>query len=153
VFDHPLTTADAAQRKRFEREGGLLACVDHPSVPVVLTRGLIEAPTRNIPYIAMQFVDGSTLESILGAKRRLDLPEAARVLTHVLGGLGAAHRRKIVHRDVKPSNVLVQPDGHCYLIDFSIGVSLDAPPGLTRVTKEGGQPGTHIYMSPEQKAG
>jgi serine/threonine protein kinase len=153
VFDNPLNDKNAALRKRFHREARLLARVVHPSIPVVLTRGEVSIAGKEVPYTVMQFIDGVDLQGILRKERRLDLTRAVGIGSQVLGALGAAHAAKIIHRDVKPANIMVHPTtGHVYLIDFSIGVSLVDAPGLTRVTEEGGQPGSYDYMAPEQKA-
>lgn len=153
VFDNPTSIKNPALRKRFEREAKLLAKVVHPSVPVVLTRGEALVDGTEVPYTVMEFLTGIDLQKIIDKERRLPLPRAVAYSTQILGALAAAHTQKIIHRDVKPSNVMVQPTGHVHLIDFSIGVSLDGAPGLTRVTAEGRQLGTTEYMAPEQKAG
>lgn len=154
VFDNPISEKNPALRKRFLREAQLLARVVHPSIPVVLTCGEAPISGRKVPYTVMQFIDGVSLFDIIEKERRLDLPRAVGVASQVLGALGAAHNKKIIHRDVKPANIMVLPaNGHVYLIDFSIGVSLDIAPGLTRVTDERGQPGTYEYMAPEQEKG
>lgn len=152
VFDNPYSEKDPAIRKRFDREARLLARIVHPAIPVVLTRGAVATQGVERPYTVLQFIDGTSLDKILGDARRLDLPRAVSIASHVLGALGAAHSQKIIHRDVKPSNIMVHPTGaQVHLIDFSIGVSLVPGPGLTRVTGEGGRPGSFDYMAPEQK--
>ena len=151
VFDNPFSTKDAALRKRFIREGQLLARVAHPSIPVVLTRGSV-AINGETPYTVMQLIDGASLDKLIAGEGRIAPRKAVEIAAQILAALAAAHAAKIVHRDVKPSNVLVHGgSGHVWLIDFSIGVSLEAVPGLTRVTNEGGQPGTFEYMAPEQR--
>ncbi|WP_437893639.1 protein kinase domain-containing protein [Sorangium sp. So ce124] len=155
VFDNPIATKSAALRKRFEREARLLGRVSHPSLPVVLTRGELNLGQRTVPYTVMEFIDAETLEDVIKRDRRLDISRAVAYASHVLGALSAAHLAKIVHRDVKPANILVQSTGHVYLIDFSVGVSLEGGAGLTRVTAEGqgGRVGSWDYMPPEQHAG
>jgi eukaryotic-like serine/threonine-protein kinase len=152
VFDNPLSARDVALRKRFVREAQLLGRITHPSIPVVLTRGSVATSAGDTPYTAMQLIDGVGLDKLLAAERRLAARKAVDVAVQLLAALSAAHAARIIHRDVKPSNVMVHPtNGHVWLIDFSIGVHLDGAPGLTRVTREGGQPGTFDYMAPEQR--
>jgi serine/threonine protein kinase len=154
VFDNPIGSADMNLRKRFVREAQLLARVSHPSIPVVLTRGTITVAHKEVPYTAMQLIDGINLATVIEAERRLPYRKAVEIVAQVLAALSASHTARIVHRDVKPANIMVHPtSGHVWLIDFSIGVSLVGAPGLTRVTAADGQPGTVDYMAPEQRAG
>lgn len=154
VFDNIFSANDHKLRKRFEHEARMLARVRHPSLPVVLTRGEASIEGNAVPYSVLEFIEGSNLLTIIQKERSLKLARAVSYGSQVLGALAAAHAKKIVHRDVKPANIMVEPvSGHVHLIDFSIGVSLDAAPGLTRVTAEGNQPGSYDYMAPEQKEG
>lgn len=152
-FDHPKSRSDAASRTRFEHEAKLLAIAQHPSIPFVLSAGSM--PMNNelpIPYIIMQFIDGGGLDTVI--KKGPSTPQAAAAhMKQVLAALSCAHRHGIVHRDVKPENILLSTQGHCYLIDFSIGVSLKPVQGLTRITGDRRTPGTVEYSSPEQLAG
>ncbi len=150
LFDHQRIRSDPNGRKRFEHEARMLAIVQHPSIPFVISSG--EMPMRGeapIPYIIMQFIDGTSIEAVVGKGR--SAPQlAASYMKQVLAALSCAHAHRLVHRDVKPANILLSKDGHCYLIDFSIGVSLASIPGLTRITGEGRSPATWRYASPEQ---
>lgn len=136
-------------RHRFVHEARMLAMVQHPSVPYVLTSGT-EAGT---PYTVMQLVEGESLRQRLRSKRRLEVREAAEIVSACLHALAVAHAKGIVHRDVKPENILVSPEGAVYLIDFSIGASLHPVPGLTGVTGPDNTPGTMAYMAPEAFVG
>lgn len=152
-FDHPGVGDDDVNRKRFEREAKLLAQVQHPSIPYVLSCGKMVLSSKNeVPYIVMQFIDGQRMDAVIH-KGRVGVDVASSFGKQILGALSCVHRGKIVHRDVKPENIMLDRSGHCYLIDFSIGVSLSRSPGLTRVTGDGKTPGTWIYASPEQLAG
>ncbi|ATB32668.1 serine/threonine protein kinase [Melittangium boletus] len=154
ICDHPHGRQNTGIRKRFEREAQILAKLTHPSIPYVITNG--QLPTTqdaSIPYTVLQFIDGSNLESLLKTQHRLKPRSAVQYMAQVLSALDCAHKQQIVHRDVKPSNILVLPSGHCYLIDFSIGVALEPSPGLTRITGDGRSPATADYASPEQIAG
>lgn len=132
-------------RQRFAHEAKMLAMVQHPSVPYVLTSG-IAADTL---YIVMQLVEGESLRQRLTSRGRLKVPEAAEIVSASLSALAEAHDKGIVHRDVKPENILVSADGAVYLIDFSIGATIHAIPGLTGVTGQDNTPGTVAYMAPE----
>jgi len=152
-FDHPGVRDDNVSKKRFEREAKLLAKAQHPSIPFVLSFGTMPAGTGEaIPYIVMQFIDGYRMDSIIHKGQHS--PSAAfSYAKQILSALSCVHQNNIVHRDVKPENVIVDRSGHCYLIDFSIGVSLSATPGFTRVTGDNKTPGTWFYAPPEQLAG
>jgi serine/threonine protein kinase len=151
-FDHPSRRTDADGRKRFEREAKLLAKSQHPSIPFVLTYGTASLANIPTPYIIMQFIDGHGLDEII-SKGKQSPKTAASYVKQILGALTCVHQNNIVHRDVKPENILVSKSGHCYLIDFSIGVSLIPAPGLTRVTGGKRIPATWLYAAPEQILG
>jgi serine/threonine-protein kinase len=147
-FDNAISGQDESLRKRFEREAKLLARVQHPGVPYVLTTGTVT--DGNIPYTIMEFVPGKKLRELLKEQREFEQATAIRIASELLSTLKAVHRESIVHRDICPENIIMS-NGRCVLIDFSIGVSLTAEQGFTRAT----QPGTHYgridYMSPEQQ--
>jgi eukaryotic-like serine/threonine-protein kinase len=152
VFDNPLSETDTALP--IQREARLLARIAHPSIPVVLTRGELTINGKNVPYTIMQFIDGIELREIIENERRIELTRAVGIASQVLAALGAAHTQQIVHRDVKPANIMVHRlTSDVHLIDFSIGFSLVPATGLTRVTEAKGQPGSYEYMAPEQKEG
>jgi serine/threonine protein kinase len=152
LFDHPSRKSDAIGRKRFEREAKLLAKSQHPSIPFVLSCGNATLASTSIPYIVMQLVDGHDLGKIISNGKQ----QPKTVISHIkqiLGALACVHQNSIIHRDIKPENILVSKAGHCYLIDFSIGVSLSHAPGLTRITGDSKTPGTWVYAAPEQVSG
>jgi serine/threonine-protein kinase len=131
----------AAFRRRFERESQLAASISHPNVIPVFDAG----EDAGLLYIVMQLVDGIDLGRILGRVGALEPTVAARLLSQVASGLDAAHRSGLVHRDVKPANVLIPQDApeHAFLADF----------GLARVvgagTETAAPAGTADYMAPE----
>jgi serine/threonine protein kinase len=130
-------------RTRFRREARLQASIDHPHVVKVYEFGQSE----HGPFLAMELICGRTLKAaILG--RYLGADESIRILAQVAAGLDAAHRVGVIHRDVKPQNVLIGPDRHAYLADFG----LTAPTDST-LTSTGQFIGTIDYMSPEQARG
>ncbi len=151
------TTSDAELRARLIREGRAAAKLDHPNAVVVYDVGEVEGT----PFIAMELVEGRTLREVLQS----DTPphdDAVRWLGDVALALGHAHERGIVHRDVKPENVMVRPDGRIKVLDFGIARRLAGPvdaeaatasPALPTLTMEGTLLGTTRYMSPEQIRG
>jgi serine/threonine protein kinase len=134
-------SADADYRQRFEHEMAIAKRIDSPHVVKVLGFGVRE----NVPYIAFELVEGPSLRQLL--KEHGPYPWAeTRVLTLQLAeGLADAHATGVVHRDVKPSNVLIAPDGTVKLADFGISHAVD----LTRLTQASGVMGTPTYVAPE----
>lgn len=149
-FDDPTSLRNAKLRSRFEREAGLLAKINSPAIPFVLTTGKIpgDQPT---PYYVMEFVPGQPLVDVLAAGT-LDVPVAVRYARHVLTALRAAHEVGVVHRDVAARNVLITPDERAVLIDFSLGVTFNAPRD-ERITAQKEGVGDADYAAPEQKLG
>lgn len=143
---------DEEFRERFLRESELAASIDHPHIVPIYQSG---DAGGGVLFIAMRYVAGRDLKSRL-RDRRLDLAEATTILAQVADALDAAHTRGLVHRDVKPSNILLDPgtgpDGadHAYLTDFGLTTRpADGPPA-----GDGGQlEGTIDYVAPEQIAG
>ena len=138
----PEHAADAGFRERFERESRMAAAIDHPNIIPVYAAG--EEDGRL--YLAMRWVEGTDLHRLLREHGRLEPVRAARIIDQVGGALDAAHAAGLVHRDVKPANVLLSGE-HAYLADF----------GLTRLagsndtmTTAGHFLGTVDYMAPEQ---
>jgi len=133
-------------RGRFMREARLAAKLDHPHVVRVFDVG--EEDAR--PYIVMELVEGSTLADRLEARRRGLHSDAFRLLCEMCDGLGHAHSRRLVHRDIKPGNLLLrQSDGCLKIADFGIARAGED----TRLTKTGRVLGTERYMAPEQLTG
>jgi serine/threonine-protein kinase len=134
------------QIERFRREARAVAQVSHPNVVAVIDAG--EDGGR--PYIVFEYVDGETLKHRIDAHTHgLPLDEAAAYAIEVGRGLGAAHARRLIHRDVKPQNVLIDSDGRAKVTDFGIARELEQD-GLT---KTGRVLGTTDYVSPEQAMG
>src|SRR5688572_12935721 len=142
---------DESFRDRFLRESELAASIDHPSIVPIYEAGT----TEELLFIAMRYVEGRDLKQRL-QHGRLDPSDAIGVVAQVASALDAAHARGLVHRDVKPSNVLLdmgaRPDGsdHVYLADFGIGKRVADEPGIT---EDGNLMGTPDYVAPEQIAG
>ncbi|HEX6309004.1 MAG TPA: serine/threonine-protein kinase, partial [Longimicrobiales bacterium] len=135
---------DATARQRFENEAKAASALDHPNIVTVYEIG--DTPDGSI-FIAMAFCEGTTLRDMLDAGP-LPVPRAIELTTQIAHGLAAAHRRGIVHRDIKPGNIMVAADGTARIVDFGVaktGSGAPVEPGLT--------PGTVAYMSPEQTRG
>lgn len=149
-FDSAFVRDDDAMRKRFSRESRILAKFQHQGMPYVLTEGVVAATHGETPYFVMEYVEGKTLQNILNNNGKLPLETSIEYALQVLDALSYAHAHQIIHRDVKPGNIIIDDRGRCFLIDFSIGVSLLAEAGLTRATESGAQIGSTFYMAPEQ---
>ncbi|MEV6139919.1 protein kinase [Nocardia sp. NPDC051990] len=134
--------ADADYRKRFQREARLGSSLRHPHI--VPIHGFGELDGRL--YIDMEYVDGIDLAEMLTRVGTLTPTAAIDFVTQAASGLDAAHRAGLIHRDVKPPNILVGTGGHAYLIDFGIAQSL----GQTAVTATGMAIGSWAYMAPER---
>jgi serine/threonine-protein kinase len=145
----PERAADANFRARFERESRVAAAIEHPNVIPVYGAG--EEGGRL--YLLMRWVPGTDLQALIRRSGRLDHVHAATIVAQVAAGLDAAHAVGLVHRDVKPANVLLEGEdgsGHVYLSDF--GLTFD-PSADTRVTDSGEWFGTIDFMAPEQFEG
>lgn len=144
---HPELLASLTAQ-RFLREIALLAQLDHPHIARLLDYG----ESDWLLYYTMGFFEGPTLRKHLTDVRRLPLHEALSVADQMLDALGYAHGHGIVHRDVKPENVVLSPEAGVVLVDFGIARAIAESEG-DRVTRSGFTVGTTTYMSPEQAAG
>ncbi len=132
-------------RRRFFREAKIAQTVKHPNVVPVLDTG----ETNGLPYMAQRFVEGESLEARLKRDRVLDIPSAVSIATDVAGGLEALWAAGIVHRDVKPANILLDAHGTAHITDF--GLAKDTQGSL--LTLPGQALGSMDYMSQEQIRG
>jgi eukaryotic-like serine/threonine-protein kinase len=142
---HREIAADTDQLERFRREARAVAQLSHPHIVGVIDAG--EEDGR--PYIVFEYVEGETLKDRIRRMGRLPVDEAIAYAIEISRALEAAHARHIVHRDVKPQNVLIDEEGSAKVTDFGIARSLDEE-GLTA---EGRVLGTTDYVSPEQALG
>jgi eukaryotic-like serine/threonine-protein kinase len=138
---------DASFVSRFRREALAAARLVHPNVVQVFDFGLDEATHRN--FIVMEFVDGPSCAEILRERGTLPAAEAVDILAQSCRGLDYAHRNGVVHRDVKPGNLLLNPDGMVKLADFGIAKAAEQ----SDITKVGSVLGTAAYLAPEQARG
>jgi serine/threonine protein kinase len=137
--------SDSDQLERFRREARAVAQLSHPHVVGVIDAG--EDDGR--PYIVLEYVEGETLKERIRRQGRLPVTEAVAYAIEIARALGAAHSRHIVHRDVKPQNVLLDQEGSAKVTDFGIARTLEED-GLTA---DGRVLGTTDYVSPEQALG
>src|ERR687897_2270186 len=140
----PELAEDEHFRDRFLREPRLAASLDHPNVIPIYEAGEHDEQL----YLVMRYVEGSDLRTLLDRDGKLSPERTLAVLGQVAGALDAAHRRALVHRDVKPANVLLDEDGHVYLTDFGITKQLGGAS-----TDTGRMVGTLDYLAPEQIRG
>jgi hypothetical protein len=148
----PDLAGDPVTRARFIREAEAAAAVSHPNVVNIYHVGVLQA--TEVPYFVMQYVDGPSMADAQGRM----LPEARvrRVIGEVASGLAAAHRRGVVHRDIKPGNIVVDGEtGRALLCDFGIAAAgaSHTTRRSDRLTSEGSYIGTPAYMSPEAATG
>jgi serine/threonine-protein kinase len=127
--------------KRFYREAQSTGKLQHPNIVTLHDLG----DQDGVPYLVMEYLEGDSLEKVIKERRPYTLAEKLNIIIQVCDGLGYAHQRQIVHRDVKPGNVVVLKDGGVKIVDFGI-----AQLGNERFTRTGQVVGSLYYMSPEQ---
>ncbi len=134
---------------RFEREGRTAAKLAHPNIVQVYDAGQAEFEGREVSYIVMEYVPGGDVKALIDEKGSLPNDELTRLGADVAAGLAHAHERGVIHRDIKPHNILLDERGQPKLTDFGIARALDA----TQATQTGSYLGTALYSSPEQLRG
>jgi serine/threonine-protein kinase len=151
---HREIAAESDQLERFRREARSVARLNHPHIVTVIDAG--EEPSEDghepgvgTPYIVLEYVEGETLKQLIRGDGPLEITEAIAYAIEIARALGAAHERQIVHRDVKPQNVLIGEEGGAKITDFGIARTLTEE-GLTVA---GRVLGTTDYVSPEQALG
>ena len=133
---------DISQRAHFKRELKMIASLEHPAIVPVYDVG----EHNGQPYFVMRYMAGGSLSQLIAAQGRLSLQETARIIDRIASALDHAHKQHIIHRDIKPDNILFDLDHHPYISDFGVArpaATADSPPNE-------GQVGTPGYMSPEQ---
>ena len=146
----PERAADPEARARFEREAESVAAISHPNVVAVYSVGELK---NGLPYLVMQYVDGPSMADRLEDEGPLDLEAAKQIIGQVASALGAAHRKGIIHRDIKAANILWDDAaGRALVSDFGIAAILerDVEGESINLTQTGVVMGTPRYMSPEQ---
>ena len=142
----PELAEDQNFRRRFQQESMTAASIDHPNVIPIYHAG----EEGGKLYITMRYVEGTDLRAMIEQKGKIPPDEAARIISEVGSALDAAHARGLVHRDVKPGNVLMGESGQAYLTDFGLTKHAASTSGLT---KTGMFVGTLDYIAPEQLQG
>lgn len=137
--------------RRLEREARIAASLDHPFICKVYELLRLDDGRA---FVVMEYLEGDTLRTVL-ARGPLDVAHAVRVAGEIAEALGVAHARGLIHRDVKPANIMVTPHGHIKVMDFGIAKAVHGPEETTTTTLTGPGHivGTPAYMSPEQAAG
>jgi eukaryotic-like serine/threonine-protein kinase len=143
---HRDLSADPQQLERFRREARSAAALSHPHVVTVIDAGEDDGH----PYIVLEYIEGETLKERIKREGPLPAGEAVAYAIEIARALEAAHDAQLVHRDIKPQNVLIDPDGRAKVTDFGIARSLVESEGLTQA---GRVLGTTDYISPEQALG
>ncbi|TNH24546.1 Stk1 family PASTA domain-containing Ser/Thr kinase [Micromonospora orduensis] len=143
---------DATFQMRFRREAQNAASLNHPAIVAVYDTGEETAPTgETLPFIVMEFVNGRTLKEVLGAEGRLQPRRALEICADMCAALEFSHRHGIIHRDIKPGNVMLTQTGQVKVMDFGIARALAS--GATTMTQTSAVIGTAQYLSPEQARG
>ena len=133
---------------RFLKEIETTANLQHPHILPLFDSGRV----GNTVFYVMPYVEGGSLRTRLTREHELPVEEALRIATEIAAGLDYAHRNGVVHRDIKPDNVLFH-DGRALIADFGIALAWSGGDGSVRLTKSGVSLGTPQYMSPEQASG
>lgn len=139
--------ANEPARKRFQAEGRAAGQLAHPNVVAIYDVGVF----NNLPYLVMEYVTGGSVEELVADGRRVDPQRATEILADACAGLAAAHMAGLVHRDVKPANLMIDADGTVKVADF--GLARAPQSGDPRLTQASRIVGTPFFMSPEQCSG
>jgi serine/threonine-protein kinase len=143
---------DATFQLRFQREAQNAASLNHPAIVAVYDTGSERGPAgEDLPYIVMEFVNGRTLKEVLAAEGRLMPRRALEVTADICAALEFSHRHGIIHRDIKPGNVMLTQTGQVKVMDFGIARALAS--GASTMTQTSAVIGTAQYLSPEQARG
>ncbi|CAN5819515.1 Stk1 family PASTA domain-containing Ser/Thr kinase [soil metagenome] len=142
---------DTQFQVRFRREALASASLNHPAIVAVFDTGEDQGPDGTTPFIVMEFVEGQTLREMLKNDGALPTPRAVAVCVEICAALDFSHRNGIVHRDVKPGNVMVAPDGSIKVMDF--GIARAVSDSSATMTSTAAVIGTAQYLSPEQARG
>ncbi len=150
---HDHLASDATFKERFEREAKFIASLNHPNIVQIYDFNVVESAAGSLYYMVMPFIPGKTLRDILEAlaeqSRRLPVDRALEIFKDICDALSYAHKRGMIHRDVKPANILFDEHDRAVLTDFGIARLAEG----SSLTQDGVTTGTPSYMSPEQVGG
>jgi serine/threonine-protein kinase len=138
-------SGDPAMLERFYEEGRRTGRLNHPNIVTVYDLGI----ENGTPYIVMECVQGSPLDKLIASGAAISLPDRLRIVQEICSALAYAHANKVIHRDVKPANIFVLPDGKAKLLDFGIA-RLEKKESDSALTRTGQIMGTISYMAPER---
>jgi serine/threonine-protein kinase len=141
MYSQPEQRVEA--QKRFLREAKSAGNITHPNIVTIYDMG----EDNGIFYIAMEYVDGPSLESILATRKKWTVEETIRLVVEIADGLESTHKKGIIHRDIKPGNILIDKEGQPHIVDFGI-----ARIPTSNLTQTSAVMGTPYYMAPEQVA-
>src|ERR1051325_4121307 len=138
-----IAEGDRALLKRFREEIRVTAGLRHKNIVIIHASG----EQNGNPYLVMEYLEGQTLKQVIRDRKPLTVLEKVRIMTQVAEGLSYAHSRGVVHRDVKPENIMLLPDGTIKIMDFGIALAPDRDTAMSQTVGVIGTPG---YLSPEQ---
>jgi eukaryotic-like serine/threonine-protein kinase len=141
MYSQPEQRVEA--QKRFLREAKSAGNITHPNIVTIYDMGEDDGTF----YIAMEYVDGPSLETILAARKKWTVEETIRLIVEIADGLDSTHKKGIIHRDIKPGNILIDKEGRPHIVDFGI-----ARVPTSNLTQTSAVMGTPYYMAPEQVA-
>ncbi|MGD0783554.1 MAG: serine/threonine-protein kinase, partial [Candidatus Aminicenantales bacterium] len=141
MYNQPEQRVEA--QKRFLREAKSAGNITHPNIVTIYDMG----EDNGVFYIAMEYVDGPSLESILASRKKWSVEETIRLVVEIADGLDSTHKKGIIHRDIKPGNILIDKEGRPHIVDFGI-----ARIPTSNLTQTSAVMGTPFYMAPEQVA-
>ena len=143
---------DATFQERFRREAQNSAALNHPAIVAVYDTGEeVSSTGEKLPFIVMEYVNGRTLNEVLAQEQRIQPRRALEMIADICAALEFSHRHGIIHRDIKPGNVMITQNGQVKVMDFGIARALAS--GATTMTQTSAVIGTAQYLSPEQARG
>ena len=139
--------------KRFDFEAQMLARLQHPGIAQIYEAGTWDEGTGGVPYFAMEYIASARILTEYAEDRKLDTQRRLELLADACEAVGYGHTKGVIHRDIKPGNILVTSDGHVKIIDFGVARSTDSDAAATMATGAHDIVGTLQYMAPEQCSG